>query len=747
MAYTPVNLEAYTAAYAGALAGMAVNGWITSPEGSEYAFVCAIAGAFAEKFDEVWNSATDLNGLEYAAIEQAATQEFSLRGPGPLSAPQFSDPANWETAARACATLVLQADLYYASQGITPPLGPGQGGNVDPGIIDNQVPKWSIASNKYLPGFVKTSEITNDSSVPGADASDALENLAAGIATTNTRIDNLNSDEVANNSNIPGATVTDALNNIRTERVPTEMALVEIFREDWMAGVSPNGGATRSGIINPAFQTNRLQPTGLLWVNDPFTDTTFGRFTTVSEATPMTFTLPGSTAVLTSPVTAGNRMSLIYEGVALGMPHVMASIRIISRTGTDGAYSAVLLGVVKDSNNYIVVNWNTTAASGNLNIQTKIAGVNNFQADITLAASTMPITIAFSIIGNIMTVYSLPEAAGATQGLWQKLTSYDLTPRVDFKAEDMSQWFACFGFATPGTQLNVATYDDFKVGRFGGCGIRDICIVNHPDGSPYFLSATTVAALATLAAPSGGISGSSQGCFIIDLEKKTFTQTGVIMVSRGGKIQNDHAASMIIEDNGDQKLCISSWGDTPTAVKIYYKSQVAAINLLNGSNVVTPTAFTLPNPGGAVDYYDPYLIFKNGLYYLAYTVSTAGTGAPFYPALASCPDVNVPVWTLIGSDNTANRYEGTRILPFEGNSYVLTGGQFNMRMYDLTMTYVGIVNCLSPGDGTTQPHAMVFPYQQNNLYYLITFDQTKWPTVGGLDFSWGSHHWFASPRY
>jgi hypothetical protein len=68
-----------------------------------------------------------------------------------------------------------------------------------------------------------------------------------------------------------------------------------------------------------------------------------------------------------------------------------------------------------------------------------------------------------------------------------------------------------------------------------------------------------------------------------------------------------------------------------------------------------------------------------------------------------------------------------------------------MRMYDLTMTYVGIVNCLSPGDGTTQPHAMIFPY--GTLYLLITFDQTKWPTVGGLDFSWGSQHWFASPRF
>jgi hypothetical protein len=543
----------------------------------------------------------------------------------------------------------------------------------------------------------------------------------------------ITSDDVENLSDVPGATVTDALNNIRTERSPTQMALVEVFRQAWLP-------TTQSGVVNPAFQTNRLQPTGLLWVNDPFTDTTFGRFTTVTEATAMTFTLPGSTAVLTSPATAGNKMSLIYEGAALGMPHTFTSIRVISRTGTNGAYSAVLLGVVKDSNNYIVINWNTV--DGTLALQSKIAGVNNFDASVNLPVANMPLTLGISIVGNWVTMYWLPESGG-TAGLWQKLGGFDLTPRVDFKAQNLAQWFSAFGFATPGTNLNVLTLDDFKAGRFGGVGVRDICIVAHEDGQPSFFNATTVRALATIAGASGQIAEASQGAFLIDLEKKTFTQTGVIMVSRGGKIQNDHAAMMILEDNGDQHYLVSSWGDTPSPVRVRYFFQAAGTDLLNGSHAVAATVLALPDPGGAIDYYDPYLIRKLGTWYLAYTVSTAGTGTPFYPALASSADL--AAWALVGSDNTANRYEGTRILPFEGVSYVLTGGQFNMRMYDLTMTFIGVVNCLSPGDGTTQPHAMVFPY--NNLDLLITFDQTKWPTVGGVDFSWGSHHWFASPRY
>ncbi len=127
MAYVPINTQAYTAAYSGAVAGMAVNGWISSPTGGNYTLVCAVAGAFAEAFDVAWNNAAQPNSLELAAIQSVCAQEFSLRGPGPLAAPQFQDPANWAVSAKACATLALQCDLYFAGQGITPPT-PGGGG-------------------------------------------------------------------------------------------------------------------------------------------------------------------------------------------------------------------------------------------------------------------------------------------------------------------------------------------------------------------------------------------------------------------------------------------------------------------------------------------------------------------------------------------------------------------------------------------------------------------------------------------
>jgi len=120
MSYAPINIPAYVAAYSGAIAGMAVSGWITDPASADYQQVTAIAGAFAQEFDTVWNSATTLNNLENAAITQIVSEDFSKRGPGPLSSVQFATPSNWARAAAACAALVLQSDAYFAGQGINP---------------------------------------------------------------------------------------------------------------------------------------------------------------------------------------------------------------------------------------------------------------------------------------------------------------------------------------------------------------------------------------------------------------------------------------------------------------------------------------------------------------------------------------------------------------------------------------------------------------------------------------------------
>lgn len=120
MSYTPVNTDAYTNAYAGALAGMAVSGWIIDPNSADYANVAAIAGAFAKAFDTVWNNATALNLLQIQSIQSVCQEQFAGHAPGSLDNTTFAQAANWAVPAAACAALVLEGDAYVTSQGITP---------------------------------------------------------------------------------------------------------------------------------------------------------------------------------------------------------------------------------------------------------------------------------------------------------------------------------------------------------------------------------------------------------------------------------------------------------------------------------------------------------------------------------------------------------------------------------------------------------------------------------------------------
>ena len=125
MSYSPINTQAFVNSYAGAIAGMAVSGWIVDPTSIDYASVASIAGAFAQAFDLVWNDATALNNLEVQAIQSVCQEEFKGRGPGSLSNPDFALASHWTVPAAACAALVLEGDAYFAGQGINPGTPPG----------------------------------------------------------------------------------------------------------------------------------------------------------------------------------------------------------------------------------------------------------------------------------------------------------------------------------------------------------------------------------------------------------------------------------------------------------------------------------------------------------------------------------------------------------------------------------------------------------------------------------------------
>jgi hypothetical protein len=129
--YTPINTQGYVAAYSGAVAGMAVSGWITDSTAADYALVAAIAGAFAEAFDLAWNSAGTLDSLQFQTISAVCGQEFKNRPPAPFAFSKFALPATWAAPAAGCAALVQASEAYVIAQGVTPaipstlpPVGP-----------------------------------------------------------------------------------------------------------------------------------------------------------------------------------------------------------------------------------------------------------------------------------------------------------------------------------------------------------------------------------------------------------------------------------------------------------------------------------------------------------------------------------------------------------------------------------------------------------------------------------------------
>lgn len=119
MPYVPTNVNAYVAAFSGALAGIAVNGWIITPTEASYETSTEIAGAYAAAFDTAWASATELNLLEQQAITAACIQQFSTHSPPDTALAQLQ--SNWTVAATACVALIRESDTYFAAQAIVPP--------------------------------------------------------------------------------------------------------------------------------------------------------------------------------------------------------------------------------------------------------------------------------------------------------------------------------------------------------------------------------------------------------------------------------------------------------------------------------------------------------------------------------------------------------------------------------------------------------------------------------------------------
>lgn len=124
MSYTPINTAAFVSAYAGAIGSMSTSGQLFQTNSANYQTITEIAGAFAQAFDVAWNNSAPLNALESQTIQTITAQNFAQHAPSVSGS--YTLPATWTAAAQAIKALVLECDIYFASQGISP----GSGGGV-----------------------------------------------------------------------------------------------------------------------------------------------------------------------------------------------------------------------------------------------------------------------------------------------------------------------------------------------------------------------------------------------------------------------------------------------------------------------------------------------------------------------------------------------------------------------------------------------------------------------------------------
>lgn len=128
--YVPNDVSVYTAAYAGAIAGMGVSDRVpTSSNYPDYAGLASVVGAFAEAFDTSYVG-YPVDGLTLAAIQEVCESAWQSRAPLPVP-PQLS-ASTYASLCAALTAIVAASEVYFNAEGIVPPSPGGPPGPPGP---------------------------------------------------------------------------------------------------------------------------------------------------------------------------------------------------------------------------------------------------------------------------------------------------------------------------------------------------------------------------------------------------------------------------------------------------------------------------------------------------------------------------------------------------------------------------------------------------------------------------------------
>lgn len=548
----------------------------------------------------------------------------------------------------------------------------------------------------------------------------------------------------ASNSILSDSTLSDgALSDAVAVNQPPSGPVTSRKRRDVMIGqpgalteripTSLNFGLS-TGVTNiPYFDP---QPAQLIDFTDTFGST--GTFTRYTESTQGTFTTSGGVGTV-AHVGAQNDEIAETSGTNTTIPNFFISVDVpaIPTPCTTG-YDNAGVGLVKDANNFIFAS--CQRLGGQAAIQIKIGGTSTFLATVS-QTFTPPFSLGFGMDGNNADVWYKPNG-----GSWTQLTNSALS-QYDFTANGaLSSWNAAFAYASGGS--GTWEFANLKCGRYGGTGMRDMTIVTNPDGSPYTIG-TKVYFTATITHPS---SVASCGIYTLDLSNNTIAQTGSLQINRGGKAYRDSASHIIAYPNGDRRLTITTWGNGVGSTLVLLHNLFThgvTPDILTNTSLLSMNTLSIPLGVSGVGCYDPFLVYDGSKYWLAYAItnSLAFTGNPFYPALATSPDL--VTWTLVGADTANQGWEGPKILKANNKYWIMAGGPSgsgnSSRVYDSTMTYQGsLAGAVFTGGADTNPHPMIFNDPDKVSQTLLTFNNTRY---GGVFATWGQPSIQKSPRY
>lgn len=207
MTYTPQNKTVYTAAYAGAIAGIAASQRTPTdsvPTDTPTVGEAALAGAWAEELDTQWAGASS-STLDVLSIEECSAAVFI--GNCPPAVQPFTTPSNWSVPVAAVIAIVKAGEAYFTSQGVTPdpwPTGGGGSGTTGPtgptGHTGSTGPTGTTGAGATGPTGATGSGSTGPTGPTGSTgATGAGGGTAAVIFTTNpTQNSSIQSNRLAN---------------------------------------------------------------------------------------------------------------------------------------------------------------------------------------------------------------------------------------------------------------------------------------------------------------------------------------------------------------------------------------------------------------------------------------------------------------------------------------------------------------------------------------------------------------------